>query len=117
MIFGKKTAMPNHQALGLLDELLAGRSRAPTLAQLVKFIEQHLGLRSDLRDWMTRTDRKPKGCRHITHVGNGYKGKKLTVHDGTREIFCHVQSGTHVKNDAVVRWIREYAEGWRVPVE
>jgi len=52
------------------------------LKTLAKLINEQYGpaYYATCEPWVTSTDRKPKGCRYITHKGKGRKGYRLRVY-------------------------------------
>ena len=56
--------------------------KVPRLKTLARLINEQFGpaYYATCEPWTTSTDRKPKGCRYITHVGKGRKGYRLRVY-------------------------------------
>ncbi len=85
--------------------------RARRLSTIAKWINENVtGLRANCMRWRTSTDRKPRGSRHITHVGKGYEGYRIEVYrwNVPKPIFEFDNCGPYQTNDVVERWLAEY---------
>ena len=116
MSAAKKTAAPEKNskagkiaALKRFEELLAGRSRPPTLRTLGAFVAREFpALKVEFEKGYCNTDRKPAGFRYITHPGKGRTGTRIKIYDDKGvKILDHNAAETYRSNGEVVRWIYE----------
>lgn len=83
-----------------------------TIKSLAKEIQQrwpHLNV--SVERGFCNTDRKPKGCRYITHVGRGRYGSQIIVKDTTGVVLLnHNNAETYRRTSEVRDWIEHYSD-------
>ena len=90
----------------MLSELILEKKlRGKRLKTLARFIEEHLGLKTEIVEGYCNTDRHIPGTR-LRHVGKGRYGNKLIIKDQKEKVvFEHNSAETYRYNGEVVDWI------------
>lgn len=78
-----------------------------TIARLAEEIRKLRPKWSVVVDQVTySTDRKPRGCRYITHVGKGRKGARIKVYDARGTLLLsHNQAEPYRRTSDVREWM------------
>jgi hypothetical protein len=92
----------------------AWMKRAPRLATIVRWVNEHTSLIATLEAWRTNTDRKYSGQRYV-FPGKGRAGKRLLIFarsadalNSSLALFSHHSGETYRRNSDVVRWLDGY---------